>query len=75
MHLASDYIHPTPHGGRCRVRIFLPDDERDAVMVVCTEPRDNPGSGEARRAAVLVAEVVRGVTLKNEPPTMYLSRR
>jgi hypothetical protein len=25
MHLASDYIHPTPRGGRCRIRIYLPD--------------------------------------------------
>ena len=30
MHLAADYIHPTPRGGRCRVRVYLPEDERDA---------------------------------------------
>jgi hypothetical protein len=29
MHLASDYIHPTPRGGRCRLRIYLPEDEQD----------------------------------------------
>jgi hypothetical protein len=27
MHLAADYIHPTPLGGSCRVRIYLPDVE------------------------------------------------
>jgi hypothetical protein len=25
MHLASDYIHPTPRGGTCRIRIYLED--------------------------------------------------
>jgi hypothetical protein len=30
VHLAADYIHPTPRGGRCRVRVYLPEDERDA---------------------------------------------
>ena len=25
MYLAGDYIHPTPHQGRCRVRIYRPD--------------------------------------------------
>jgi hypothetical protein len=29
---ASDYIHPTLHGGRCRVRVYLP--ERDVPGVV-----------------------------------------
>lgn len=44
MHLARDYIHLTPNGGRCRVRIFEPDDsERDSFMVILTEPKDNPG--------------------------------
>jgi hypothetical protein len=37
MHLASDYIHPYKDaGGRpahCRVRIYLPDDMRDAPVV------------------------------------------
>jgi hypothetical protein len=25
MYLAADYIHRTPHGGRCRVRIYRPE--------------------------------------------------
>jgi hypothetical protein len=37
MYLASDYIHPTPRGGRCCTRIYLPDDERDSPVVVCSE--------------------------------------
>jgi hypothetical protein len=34
VHLANDYIHPTPRGGRCRIRIYLPEDERDAPVVI-----------------------------------------
>jgi hypothetical protein len=29
-HIASEYIHPTPRGSKCRVRIYLPEEERDA---------------------------------------------
>ena len=35
MHLAADYIHPTPRGGRSRIRLYLPEEERDAVVVIC----------------------------------------
>lgn len=58
MHLAADYVHPTPHGGRCRVRIFLPEEERDAPVVVCTEPKDNPGMSITNAAEQLAAEVI-----------------
>jgi hypothetical protein len=41
VHLASDYIHAYKDaGGRpshCRVRIYLPDDVRDAPVVVCSQ--------------------------------------
>lgn len=37
MHLAADYIYPTPREGRFRIRVYLPDEERDAIVVVCTE--------------------------------------
>jgi hypothetical protein len=30
MHLAGDYIHPTPRGGRCCIRIYLPEEQQDA---------------------------------------------
>jgi hypothetical protein len=29
MQMASDYIHPTPRGGRCRIRVYLPDEEHE----------------------------------------------
>jgi len=58
MHLAADYVHPTPHGGRCRVRIYLPEEERDAPVVVCTERRDNPGMSITNAAERIAAEVI-----------------
>ena len=46
MRLASDYIHPYKDaGGRsshCRVRIYLPDDVRDAPVVGCLELPNQP---------------------------------
>jgi hypothetical protein len=39
MHLASDYIHLYKSVGgrleRCRVRIYLPEDVLDALVVIC----------------------------------------
>jgi hypothetical protein len=37
MHLTNDYIQPTPRGGRCRVRIYLPEEEHDAPVVICSQ--------------------------------------
>ena len=59
MDLAADYIHPTPHGGRCRVRIYLADEEGDAPVVVCSELPDNRGMSVANSAERIAAEVIR----------------
>ena len=59
MHLASDYIHKTPHKGRCRIRIYMPEDlEYDAPVVICTELLDNPGMSITNAAERLAAEVI-----------------
>ena len=58
MHLASDYIHTTPRKGRCRVRIFEPDDDRDAPVIVLTELKGNPGQSVTNAAEGLVAAVL-----------------
>jgi hypothetical protein len=58
MHLASDYIHPTPRGGRCRVRIYLPEEEQDAPVVVCSELPNTGGTSVTYAAEQLVAEVI-----------------
>jgi hypothetical protein len=76
MHLASDYIHPTPRGGRCRVRVYLPEDEREASVVVCTELPTNQGPSINYAAEQLAAEVIRYhrlptpvVWIEHHPPT------
>ena len=63
MHLATDYIHPTPRGGRCRVRVYLPDDERDAPVVICSELPTNDGTSITYAAEQLAAEVIRYYSL------------
>jgi len=35
--LVTDYIHPIPRGGRCRVRVHLLDEDVDGPVVVCSE--------------------------------------
>ncbi len=65
MHLASDYIHPTPRGGKCRVRIYLPEEEQDAPVVLCSELPNYGGTSVTYAAEQLAAEVIRS----HESPT------
>ena len=62
MHLASDYIYSyRSAGGRafCRVRIYLPQDVRDAPVVICSELPNNTGGSVTSSAEVIAAEVIR----------------
>jgi hypothetical protein len=59
MDLAADYIHPTPRGGRCRVRIYLPDEEGDAPVVICSELPTNKGTSVTNAAERIAAEVIK----------------
>jgi hypothetical protein len=59
MHLASDYIHPMPRGGRCRIRVYLPEEERDVPVVICSELPSNEGSSVTYSAHQIAAEVIR----------------
>jgi hypothetical protein len=59
MHLASDYIHATPRGGTCRIRIYLPEDGRDAPVVICSELPYIEGSSVTYSAHQIAAEVIR----------------
>ena len=59
MDLAADYIHPTPHGGRCRVRIYLPEEVGDAPVVVCSELPENRGMSVTNAAERIAAEVIK----------------
>jgi hypothetical protein len=69
MHLASDYIHPYKDAGggfvRCRVRIYLHDEVRDAPVVICSELSNNPRGSVTNSAEVIAAGVIRA----NELPT------
>ena len=67
MHLANDYIHATPRGGTCRIRIYLPEDERDAPVVICSELAYNEGSSATYSAHQLAAEVIRYNQLASPP--------
>ena len=59
MHLATEYIHPTPRGGRCRVRVYLSEEEQDAPVVICSELPANEDSSITYAAEQLAAEVIR----------------
>jgi hypothetical protein len=69
VHLASDYIHPYKdaegRSSHCRIRIYLPDDMRDAPVVVCSELPNNPGGSITNSAETIAA----GVILTNELST------
>jgi hypothetical protein len=58
MHLVTDYIHPTPSGGKCRMRVYLPDEEGDAPVVICSELPNNEGSSVTYSAEQVAAEVI-----------------
>jgi hypothetical protein len=62
MHLASDHIHPDKAAGgrlaQCRVRIYLPDDIRDAPVVICSELPNNPGGSITNSAETIAAGVI-----------------
>ncbi len=58
MHLASDYVHPTPHRGRCRVRIYEPTEDGDHHVVVLSELADNRGQSVTHAIEQLAGEVI-----------------
>jgi hypothetical protein len=64
MYLAGDYIHPTPHQGRCRIRIYRPDlpvegsAARDEAVVLCTELPSNEGMSITQAAERIAGEVI-----------------
>ena len=63
-------LHPLlqgPGSGRacCRVRIYLPDDAREAPVVICSELPNNQGGSITNSAEMIAA----GVIQANELPT------
>ena len=62
MRLSADYIHPfesacgTP--SRCRIRVYQPEEEYDAPVVICSELADNPGIPVTGATENIAAEVI-----------------
>jgi hypothetical protein len=59
MGLIYDRNYRTPHGGRCRIRIYTGGfGTGDLPVVICAERPDNPGMSITEAAAQLAAEVL-----------------
>src|SRR5215203_4379589 len=63
-HAPGKRLHPSLQGrqgrpSRCRVRIYLPDDNRDAPVVVCSELPNNPRGSITNSAEAIAAGVIR----------------
>jgi hypothetical protein len=58
MYLATAYMHPTPKGGRCRVRVYVPEENEDTPMILCSELPSNPGQSVVRPAEIITGEVI-----------------
>jgi hypothetical protein len=67
MRLATDYVHPTPGDGRCRIRLYFPEDELDAPVVLCSELPHNPGLSVTKAAEVIAGEVISSFGLGRRP--------
>lgn len=60
--LAADYVHPfeslSGTRSRCRIRIYLPDEECDAPVVICSELLSNRGIPVTGAAENIAARVI-----------------
>jgi hypothetical protein len=62
LRLAADYVHPfeSVSGVRscCRIRVYLPEQQQDAPVVVCSELPENPGIPVTGAAENIAAEII-----------------
>lgn len=68
MHLATDYIHPYKDAvssvrPRCRIRVYLPADDTDAAVVICSVLAEEPCDA----ARIIAAEVISHFRLPGPP--------
>jgi hypothetical protein len=60
--LTADYIHPfesvSGRSSRCRIRVYLPEEEHDTPVVICSELPDNPGIPVTGAAEIIAAEII-----------------
>ena len=71
MSLTADVVFPFegPDGMRakCRVRVYEPEDPRDAPVVVCSELPDDRGPSMAEATSTIAARVAAAFRLYREP--------
>lgn len=68
MNLVHDYVAPTPAGGQCRIRLYMPDEHEDSPVVICTEPAEGTGGMSITNCAeVLAAKVIEANRLQRNP--------
>ncbi len=69
--MATDYIHPYEGAvgvrSRCRIRLYLPYEDTDAAVVICSELPDNPGASATKAAEQIAAEVITHFWLPSPP--------
>lgn len=58
MKVTHDYVRPIPGGGRCRIRVYEPDERNDSPIVICTDLRENGAQPVADATSELLAEVI-----------------
>ncbi|CAA9406260.1 MAG: hypothetical protein AVDCRST_MAG78-120 [uncultured Rubrobacteraceae bacterium] len=77
MYLATDYIHPFEGDvgvrSRCRLRLYLPYEAKDAAVVICSELPDNPGEAPTNAAEQIAAEVI--THFKFPSPPVWIEHR
>jgi len=71
MYLTADYVHPYEADARlrsrCRIRLYLPSEDKDAAVVICSELSNNLGTSVTKAAQVIAAEIIEHFKLP-EPP-------
>ena len=71
MYLTKDYIHPYKSdagiGSRCRIRLYLPYEDTDAAVVVCSNLPDTPNPSATGATEQLAAEVISHFKLPSPP--------
>jgi hypothetical protein len=71
MYLATNYIHlyrgVAGVHSKCRIRLYLPQEDQDAAVVICSELPDNPGTSASSAAEQIAAEIIRRFRLPSPP--------
>ena len=71
MYLAADYIHPyrgiIGARSRCRIRLYLPQEDQDSAVVICSELPDTSGTPVINAAEQIAAEIIQHFRLPSPP--------